>query len=177
MLIRAALAFVILGAGQTGKPPKSSYDKVRDQTTYSTDSVRAIGGKRYEIAFVFPGKTPVKPENGTIQISTWHGNDSNDANKDIDGCEWNEVKEITLNVGGKVINLPAEYTRSISKDSMMAAFVGRVVVERLKATIPLELVTQMATSETLFAAGKVTGEIKDKGREPIKKLLAALPTS
>ena len=136
------------------KPPKSFYDKVRNETTWWTGELRfrAYSDFRYWCGFRFQGKTPKRPESVVIAFYVKRNIDVNDARSDAEHSLWSTVKSITFRWKDDPKDFPCEYERKVVKDDFAAIMALRSFGEYLFVKVPIEDLRSMTDSTSILLA-------------------------
>lgn len=159
------------------KPPKATYDKVRNETTWSTGEVkfRSSSGFRYWCGFSFPGKEPVAPETLMLGFVMIRSVDSKDNRPDSEHAQWSNVRTIALRWAADPKEYTCKYERKAIKDDMSAILGFRTFAEFLYVQLPIEDVRSLSASkEVLIGLGGHNDQLGEKHIKNFKKLVDAI---
>jgi hypothetical protein len=177
-----ALTTFSLSLVQAGKPPKTAYDKVRDETEFSTGVVSFRRGSSfsYWALFFFRGKEPVRPDSIILNFYARRLNDSGNPGADADFAKWAKVDEVVLRWGTDPKSFPAKAFKYGEGDDMMKAFVkvtgSRTFVERLRLEIPTDTFIELANAkELLVGLGEHSDKLGEGTIKPMKLLAESIP--
>jgi hypothetical protein len=158
------------------QPPRQSFDKATNQTTYSTGDIRTGGLTGMSVEFKFPGTTPTRPSTVNMGFGALRTHDDNDQKTDEDLLQWKGLTSITIQADGQTLTLSAKPGWRVSKNSAVQIFYGHAVEEFVNVPVsPAQYVGFANAPQLIVQIGTDKRTLKGKTMETLRKLADSIP--